>query len=70
MPTERRCAAGDNGSPDLGTAARQEPGGEIGRTEGAQHLGQASPSHGNRQRGVSRSSGEVVPVKRDCARWK
>ena len=48
MPTEGRAAAGHNGTPDLGRAAWQSMGGEIGRTEGGQHLGQAGPIHARR----------------------
>lgn len=51
MAAERCGATGHNGPPDLGTAARQRAGGKIGRTEGAQHLGQADWIHRSRSAG-------------------
>ena len=48
MPTERCRAAGKNGPPDLGCAPRQVMAGEIGRTEGGEHLGQAGRLHASR----------------------
>ena len=47
VPPERRGTAGKNGPPDLGRPARQFMAGEIGRTEGGQHLGQAGLGHRN-----------------------
>ena len=46
VPAEHRRTAGQNGPPDLGRATRQFTAGEIGRTEGGQHLGQAGRGHG------------------------
>ena len=48
MSAKRRRSAGDDGTPDLGPAAGQGPGGEIGRTEGGEHLGQAASIHAPR----------------------
>src|SRR6185369_4060 len=45
MPAERSRAAGENGPPDLGRAPRQRLAGEIGRTEGGEHLGQTGLIH-------------------------
>lgn len=48
MAAQRRRAAGDDGAPDLGCTARQGLAGEIGRTEGDQHLGQTGRLHASR----------------------
>ena len=48
MPTECRSATGDDSAPDPGSPARQGSGSKIGRTEGAEHLGQTAPVHAPR----------------------
>ena len=45
MAAERCRATGKNGPPDLGRTPRQRLAGQIGRTEGGEHLGQAGRCH-------------------------
>lgn len=60
MPTEHRSAAGEQALPDLGGSPRQGMVGQIGRTEGGQHLGQAGRSVGLQKLEGRGGSGQLL----------